>query len=76
MKAIFTEGSIHHLKTMEVQAVPRIGETVIVDNKTWTVEEVTHFPKQNGRNDNENCCGWDDDRDADLSVHLAQDDGV
>jgi hypothetical protein len=75
MKVIFSEGSIHHLKTMEMGAVPRIGDRVVVDNKTWTVDRVvTHFPKENGINDNENCCPWDDDRDADLFIHLVDED--
>ena len=43
---------------------------MVVDNDTWTVESVTHFPKEGGRNDNENCNGWDEDRDADMTVHL------
>lgn len=74
MKVIFTEGSLHHLKTMEMAATPRAGEKVIVNDKFWIVKSVTHLPKQNDINDDENCCGWDDDRDADLTVHLKEDD--
>ncbi len=74
MKVIFSEGSIHHLKTMEMETAPRVGEQVIVENQFWTVESVTHLPKQNGRNDNEDMCGWDDARDADLTVHLTDPD--
>ena len=70
MKIIFTEGSIHHLATLEMHTSPRVGEELVVDNKLWTVDKVTHFPKSNGKNGNENCCGWDDDRDADMTVHL------
>ena len=72
MKVIFTEGSIHYLKTMDMQTAPRVGEKVVVNNQFWTVESVTHFPKESGRNDNENCNGWDEDRDADMSVHLVE----
>jgi hypothetical protein len=72
MKIIFTEGSIHHLKTMEMQTAPRVGEEVVVDNHIWKVDSITHFPKENGLNDNKDRCGWDDERDADLSVHLAE----
>ena len=74
MKVIFTEGSIHHLKTMELHTAPRVGDEVVVDNDTWTVESVTHFPKTDGLNDNVNCCGWDDDRDADMTVHLVREE--
>lgn len=70
MKAIFTEGSIHHLKTMDIHTVPRLGEQVVVNNDIWTVDSVTHFPKRDGLNDNKSCCGWDDERDADITVHL------
>ena len=73
MKVIFTEGSVHYLKTMEMQTAPRVGEKVLVDNKLWTVDEVTHLPKVDGVNGNETYYGHDDDRDADLNVHL--DDG-
>jgi hypothetical protein len=52
MKIIFTEGSIHHLKTMEMQTAPRVGEEVVVDNHIWKVDSITHFPKENGLNDN------------------------
>ena len=72
MKAIFTEGSIHHLKTMQVDTAPRAGDEVIIENHIWIVDKVTHLPKQDGRNDNETCCGWDVDRDADLSIHLVR----
>jgi hypothetical protein len=72
MKIIFTEGSIHHLKTMEMQTAPRVGEEVVVDNHIWKVDSITHFPKENGLNDNKDRCGWDDERDADLTVHLAE----
>lgn len=70
---IFTEGSIHHLKTMEMQTAPRVGEGVVVDNKLWTVDKIVHFPKLDGLNENESYSGHDDDRDADMTVHL--DDG-
>lgn len=74
MKIIFSEGSIHHLKTMEMQTAPRVGEKVVIDDKFWTVCNVTHLPKTNGANDNENMCAWDDSRDADMTVHLKDDD--
>ncbi len=74
MKVIFTEGSLHHLKTMEMLAVPRYGEEIVVDNKFWTVKSVTHLPKENGLNDNQDMCGWDDARDADATVHLKEND--
>ncbi len=74
MKIIFTEGSIHHLKTMDIHTAPRVGEQVVVDNRTWTVDSVTHFPKESGRNDNENCNAWDEDRDADMTVHLVDEE--
>jgi hypothetical protein len=48
---------------------------VVVNNRTWTVDSVTHFPKEErGRNDNENCNGWDEDRDADMTVHLVDEE--
>ena len=74
MKVIFTEGSLHHLRTMDMETAPQTGEKVVVDDKFWTVKSVTHLPKTNGVNDNENCCGWDEDQDADLTVHLKDDD--
>lgn len=73
MKVISTEGSVHHLKTMEMQTAPRVGDEVIVNNDPWTVDRVAHLPKGNGRNDNETWFNWDDDRDADMSVHLKRD---
>lgn len=57
---------------MEVEAVSRAVEKVIVDNHIWTVDKVTYFPKHSGRNENESCCGWDDDRNADLTVDLVR----
>jgi len=72
MKIIFTEGSIHHLKTMDMHTAPRVGEKIVVDNHTWSVESVTHFPKDSGRNENENSSGWDEERDADMTVHLVE----
>ena len=70
MKVIFTEGSVHHLKTMEMHTAPRVGEKVVVDNKLWTVDQVVHLPKVNGLNENESYSGYDDRRDADMTVHL------
>jgi hypothetical protein len=55
---------------MDIHTAPRVGEKVVIDNHTWTADSVTHLPKQSGRNDNENCNDWDQDRDADLTVHL------
>jgi len=72
MKITFTEGSIHHLKTMDMHTAPRVGEKIVVDNHTWSVESVTHFPKDSGRNGNENSSGWDEERDADMTVHLVE----
>ena len=45
---------------------------MVVDNHTWSVESVTHFPKDSGRNGNENSSGWDEERDADMTVHLVE----
>jgi hypothetical protein len=70
MKVIFTEGSLHHLKTMDIHIAPREGEEVVVDNRIWIVGTVTHLPKVEGVNDNEDCCGWDLDRNADMTIHL------
>jgi len=73
MKVIFSEGS-GHLDTMEMQTTPRVGENIVVHNRLWVVKRVTHLPKKDGRNDNENTCGWDSNRDADIAVRLEDDE--
>jgi hypothetical protein len=74
LKVIFTEGSLHHLCDRYMRAVPRRGDEVVIDNDLWIVERVTHLPfnPSTGKNDNEDCMGWDEDRQADLSVHLRE----
>ena len=57
-----------------MQTAPRVGEQIVVDNRFWRVDSVTHLPKENGKNDNADCCGWDDDQDADLTGHLKDED--
>lgn len=51
-----------------------MSKRLCVDNLGQTVGSVTHLPKTNGRNDNKNQIGWDDEHDADMSIHLADEE--